>query len=109
MSAPDFPRRSSPAPLVGLVLEASDQPLFTRFVKGLAGHCRYGTARMLCFLTDGFENGAVTGSLLANPALIWPVSSGIFDFVGKSNDPGSGLAVCGDDDFGGRPCTGGEF
>src|SRR4051812_7687865 len=40
--------------------------------------------RMLCFLTAGAENAGVTGSLLANPALVWPVSSATLDFVRKT-------------------------
>jgi lipoprotein-anchoring transpeptidase ErfK/SrfK len=47
--------------------------LFTRFVKGLAGNAGIAPD-MLSFLTEGPENAAVTGSLLAQALPLWPVS-----------------------------------
>jgi hypothetical protein len=46
--------------------------LFSRFVKGLADIAAIARG-MLCFLTEGLENAAVTGSLLAQAFPLWPV------------------------------------
>jgi hypothetical protein len=56
-----------------------DQSFLTRFVKGFSGHCCYrggggGLEEVVAFLTAAFEDQVVTGSLLAKPHDLWPVS-----------------------------------
>src|SRR3954468_23745432 len=51
-----------------------DQPLFTRFVKGLAGHCRYHAGHVVFFNRRPRKCRQVTGCLLAKPVPLWPVS-----------------------------------
>src|SRR5215468_4744570 len=56
-------------PFTLLVKSQDDQPLFTRFVKGLAAQCSYRQNAvdpgMPAFLTAPLDNVALTGCLLA--------------------------------------------
>src|SRR5215207_5864751 len=45
---------------------------------------------VLPFLTADYENAALTCSLLAKPAAIWPVLSRHLIFHEEENDPGAG-------------------
>jgi hypothetical protein len=68
------------SPPFAIVLKtAQDQSLFTRFVKGLADNAAIASD-VLPFLTAASENGALTGSLLAKPRQLWPVSLHILIF-----------------------------
>src|SRR5262245_48908168 len=91
---------------LGLSAYPSDQPLFGRFVKGLADIAAIARG-MLSFLTAGLENAAVTGSLLAQAFPLWPVCVQRLSLTcEEENDPGVRLAVCGGDLAGGRPRAG---
>src|SRR5256885_3429123 len=74
-------------PFTASLKTGPDQPLFARFVKGLAGHCCHRERHVLPFLTGRSENAFLTCSLLAKRPAIWPVSLRHPIFREEENDP----------------------
>src|SRR5262245_35930102 len=85
----------------------ADQPLFTRFVKGLAGQCSY-RAEHVVFFNRGSRK--CRGHGLVACAIVPVMACRTCDLLKliceEKDEPGAWIAVCGDGDAGGRPGAG---
>src|SRR5215217_1410181 len=84
MSAPDFPHHSCFRSRLRCSFKPiPDQPFFTRFVKGLAGHCCH-RFRCVAFFNRSFGKWRMlTPRWLANSRQLWPFSPVPLFFAGK--------------------------